>query len=709
MVSELGKADLLVELGVEEMPAPFLARALEVLPSVVAQLLDREKLAHGEVRVMGTPRRIAVLVDGVADGQPDETRSVTGPPEKVAVDPSTGGFTAAALKFAQKFGATGQDLVLVDGPKGRVVGLTVHEKGKSAAEVLGAIVPEIFGERSLPYPHSMRWCSSTGPFVRPVHWLVVLHGARIVAGQMFGIESGDRTAGHRFHDPGPHAIQDAASYEATLERAGVIVDPSRRREKLLRDLEACAAGANAAMVEDPELVDEVVYLTEMPVAILGGFPERFLSIPEPVVITAMAVHQRYFALRSLADGKLMPAFIAVANTRPADVGAVQRGFQRVLTARLEDARFCHDDDLSGKLSERVEKLHGMVYQAGLGSYLDKTRRLEVLCAVLRDLAGTEASPARDLAQAARLCKADLVTKVVFEFPELQGTMGGEYALAEGFSQDVALAIRDHYRPTGPLDALPSTEMGKLLALADKVDQLTGFFALGRRPRGGSDPFGLRRACLGMVRILLDLGKRVSVTSIVNAAFPGYSEYGLKVSREDLVAQILEFLDGRLRVLWSGEASGDILDACLACGVDDVVLARKRLLALAEFKTTEEFEDLAVAFKRAYRIVKDAGELPAGPDPALYVEDQEKDLHRAVVEVEPVVEKATADGDFTIAFNEFRKLRAPIDAFFEKVFVNVEDIAVRTNRLVMLSAVVRLIAPAARLDLVHFDRTKLESS
>lgn len=701
------RADLLVELGVEELPAPFLTRALSVLPGAVDEMLSRERLEHGEVRVVGTPRRIGIVVRQVAGAQPDETRNVTGPPEKVAVDPETGKFTKAALKFAARFGAGEEDLSLVDGPRGRVAGITVREEGKGLAEVVAALLPELFGDRTIPYHHSMRWCEHTGPFIRPVHWLLVLHGDRVLDAEMFGIRSGRETMGHRFHAPGPHPVKRVDEYEKILEKAHVLVDPERRRERLVADLQRCADDAGARIVEDEELTHEVVQLTEWPVPVLGAFQERFLQIPEDIVITAMAVHQRYFALRSTQDGRLLPAFIAVANTEPRDEDVVKRGFERVLTARLEDARFCHDEDLKGKLSDLVGQLEGMVFQARLGTYLDKSRRLETLCPALLRLLGEEGIEEQSAKTAARLCKADLLTRVVYEFPELQGIMGGVYATNEGLGDGIAGAIRDHYRPEGPSDELPGTRLGLVLSVADKVDTLTGFFALGKKPRGGSDPFGLRRACLGIVRILLELGQEVRVTDMVDVVYPMLSGFKLKASHEQVKGQILEFLEGRLRVLWREQARADILDACLACGVDDVVTARKRLLALSEFQKTEEFEDLSVAFKRAYRIVRDAEELPERPDPDLYEQPQEGDLHRAVQEMEKRVGEALAGGEFSNAFNEFRKLRAPVDAFFDEVYVNVEDQAIRSNRLALLSWIVGLMQPAARLDLIQFERTRLD--
>jgi glycyl-tRNA synthetase beta chain len=421
----------------------------------------------------------------------------------------------------------------------------------------------------------------------------------------------------------------------------------------------------------------------------------------------MAVHQRYFALRDPSTGALRPSFIAVSNTEPRSKPVVRRGFERVLTARLDDARFCYEEDLKRGLSELSEKLDGVVFQRGLGTYLDKTGRLAELAPALARLVAPGSASEDAVRRAALVCKADLLTKVVYEFPELQGIMGGEYASREGLPEPIPEAIRDHYRPEGPSDELPGTTEGQVLALADKVDTLTGFFGMGRRPRGGSDPFGLRRACLGVIRILLALETDVALSRLVDMSYSLFEGQNLEVSHENTSDNLLDFMEGRLRVLWGGgEVRTDLVDASLACGVDSVLQARRRLDALVEFKKSEEFEDLAVAFKRAYRIVRDESDLPRDPDPALFAQSEEIALLEAVSSVEGRVASFLGDGDFTNAFNEFRLLRAPVDAFFDKVFVNVDDLDVRRNRLALLSRIVRMIEPAARLDLVQFEKTKL---
>jgi len=698
--------DLLVELGTEELPDAFLERALERLPQVVASVLQRERLGYGLVRVLGTPRRIAILVDGLAARQPDEVKELTGPPERVAVDPETGAFTKAAVKFGERYGVAPGDLRLVDTPKGRVVGVTTRIEGRPAGEVVASILPELFSEKSLPYPQSMYWEAHTGPFIRPVHWLVILHGGRVVDAELFGVRSGRTTRGHRFHSAGPVEVESADGYEAILERHHVLVNQDRRREVLLASLDECVSSTGAEIVPDGELLDEVVALTELPVPVSGAFDERFLELPDQVVITAMAVHQRYFALRDPGGGRLRPAFVAVSNTRPTDPDVVRQGYERVLTARLEDARFCYEEDLRKRLSDLRAGLRGVVFQRGLGTYLDKADRLEKLAPVVMRIVGATGIGEEDLKIAASLCKADLLTKVVYEFPELQGIMGGVYAAREGLSADVSAAIRDHYRPEGPADDLPASVPGMILALADKLDTLTGFFGMGRAPKGGSDPFGLRRACLGVVRMLLELDSPAPLTSLLIESHGLLVGQDLKLSYEEIEGNLLEFLEGRLRVLWSDVARADLLDACLACGVDSVPMARRRLEALVEFRKTEEFEDLAVAFKRAYRIVKKESGLPVEVDPTLFEQHEEHGLLQAVEGVESRVGESVLNGDFSSAFNQFRVLREPVDAYFEKVFVNVEDGAVRSNRLALLARIVRMIEPAARLDLVQFEKTRL---
>ena len=677
-------APLLFEIGVEELPASFVAGALEAMPELAKALLAQARLAHGDVRALGTPRRLALLVDDLADRQADLSEKVLGPPKAAAFEPD-GTPKKAAIGFAKKLGVAVEELVVEETDKGAYVAGVRKECGKDAAEVLPELLAELC--RRIPFRKSMRWGEGDVAFGRPVHWLVALHGERVVPVAFAGIVADRRTLGHRFLAPAPIALGSAREYVAALREAHVIVDPEERERVMVERLEAAAERAGGRVVPDPFLVRENASLVEEPHVILGSFDPAFLELPDEVTIEVMRGHQRYFALRA-PDGKLLPRYLAVVNTSRAPE-IIARGNDRVLRARLADARFYVEEDLARGLSSRVPELDRIVFQAKLGTVGERVRRLEVL--VGDDPAAREA---------ARLCKADLVTLIVGELPELQGVMGRWYALREGVAPEVADAIRDHYLPRGAGDDVPSAIPSARLAIADRADLLVGCFGLGQVPSGSADPFGLRRAALGIVRIALEGPIDVDLGATLRAAHRAYRDQGKPVGEEAAVlAGLDDFFRGRLRALFTERYPTDVVDACLGAwdggSIRDLAA---RLAAVEAFRHLPAYESLAVAFKRAYNIAKDA---PDGdPDPKLMTEDAERALAERFTSLAPALRAATEARDYHRALRMVaEQLREPIDRFFDSVFVMVDDAVVRDNRLRLLGRIARALTAIAHFHLL----------
>jgi glycyl-tRNA synthetase beta chain len=715
---------LLVEVGMEEAPSWFIEAAHASLPDAARSLLERERLSRGSLRVLSTPRRMTLVVEGLPERQPDETREVTGPPARIGLGPD-GKFLAPALKFAEKQGAAPEDLTVIETDKGSYVAVRVHVKGRETADILGQVIPEIFSEKGLPHRKSMRWSVSTGPFVRPVHWLLMLLDRDIVDCELFGVKSDRITFGHRFHAPRKITIASPSDYEEALEAGRVVVDREKRRNMIRHELLARASAAAGTLVEDPELLEEVTDLVEWPVVIKGGFKETFLELPADVILTVMARHQRYFGVRD-KKGALLPCFLAVANMDPGLAGdgdpareAMIRGYERVLAARLEDGSFFFNEDKKTTLEEKSKSLAGMVFQRGAGDYLLKTGRVEKIAAhMAENILRLDAKTATACRRAASLCKADLASSMVFEFPELQGVMGGIYARLGGEQPDVCDGVAQHYLPASVSDPVPGSTAGAVVSLADKLDSLVTFMSLGHRPTSASDPLGFRRLCLGITRVILEKGYRLDLRELagfaVRTAAPDLEaaqsgKDGKKKKKEtgDPVEFFMEYLKDRLKVFWKDRARSDMIDSVLACGVEDLVRALKRLEALLEFQKDPSFDDLAVAFKRAYRIGRELGDEAVDVEPGLFELPEEKDLFSGIAGAEPAIREAYAKEDFRGVFASFSRLRSPIDRYFDKVYVNVEDEAVKKNRLAMMRKIADLVALAARLDLVQFERTKLE--
>lgn len=680
--------DLLIEIGVEELPASFLAKGLETLREAAIAALDAARLEHGEVKPLGTPRRMALLVEGLAERQPDRRERVLGPPANVAFD-AEGKPTRAALGFAQKNGADASAITRVETEKGVYAAVEVHEVGRPTQEVLRDLLGDVC--RRIAFQKSMRWGEGDHAFGRPVHWLVGLYGDEVVPFEFVGLTAGRTSRGHRFLAPAEFEIPRADAYVDRLREARVLVSFDERREAMVAALEKAAKDLGGKLVVDEFLLGECLSLVEYPFVVPGGFHERYLALPDEVVVSVMRDHQRYFAVRR-ESGELLPAYLNVVNTAEAPE-IIRKGNDRVLRARLEDARFFVEEDLKVDFRSRVPRLDGIVFQAKLGSIGDKVRRVRALAETL-----APADLAAKIGEAAALAKADLTTLIVGEFPELQGAMGRHYALAQGVDPDVADAIVEHYRPQGADDELPRGVIGAALAVADRADTLVGCFGIGLVPTGSADPFALRRAALGVVRIALEGPIDVDVRRTLAAAYDGYQGVAL-ADRAETLAKLEEFFVARLRVMLRDRAPADVIDACLgAWDRGSLRDLEKRLVALSRLRETPAYESLSVAFKRAFNIAKDA---PAGePEPGLFAEEAERALGEAFARERPEIEKATAAADYDRALTLVAEnLRGPIDTFFEKVFVMVDDAKVRENRLKLLRAIAETVTRIAHFHLL----------
>lgn len=672
-------ADLLVEIGTEELPPKALDAMMTAFADSLAAACDAARLDHGAVHAYASPRRLAVVIESVATVQSDERVVQKGPPVSVAFD-DDGKPKPAATAFAKKCGVSVDDLDRVKSEKGEWLCYEVVDKGEPAASLLPGLVEQALG--ILPIPRRMRWGEGDIEFVRPVHWVVLLHGDEVVEGEILGLRAGRETCGHRFHAKGPIEIRRPADYLSTLEKKGyVIADSGRRKTMIEEGVRKLAGEAGGEVVEGERLYDEVTALVEWPVPLIGRFDEVFLELPREVVVSTLTGHQRYFPVAD-AGGELLPAFITVANLESTDPDRVRDGNERVIRPRLADAAFFWRQDRQVPLAKRVDSLAEVVYQQGLGSLFDKARRTASLAVTL---AGEMDIGGDDVERAAQLAKCDLLTGMVGEFPELQGTMGRYYAAADGESDAVARAIGEQYLPRHAGDQLPETVAGRILAIADRLDTLTGIFTIGKRPSGNRDPFGLRRAALGIVRILVECDMDVDLKKLVREAAALQPEG--EASADDVADEAFEFINDRLRRYFLDRDPGlatETFDAVLARAPVSPVDFASRLAAVQAFLGLDAAESLAAANKRIANILRKADiDRPAETRPELFEEGAELALHHALSETAKNVRPMIAEHAYTEALEALAELRAPVDRYFDEVMVMTDDEAVRNNRLALL--------------------------
>ncbi|MDY6903205.1 MAG: glycine--tRNA ligase subunit beta [Thermodesulfobacteriota bacterium] len=680
---------LLFEIGTEELPAGYIQPALAALERLMRDKLTESRVACGDIRTFGTPRRLAALVANVAEKQERITTDMVGPPARVGID-ENGNFTVPAQKFAEKAGVGINQLKVMQTEKGEYLSAKKVEKGLAVTTILKTLLPQIIS--SLPFPKTMKWGDRTELFPRPVHSLTTLWGSRSVPFTWAGVKSGRYTSGHAFMAPGRIKIIHPDTYVDQLRDAFVIADIDERNAMVSRAVKEAAAAAGGTVLEDDELTMMVTNMVEYPVATAGRLDDAFLELPPEVLITAMRSHQRYFAVTD-AQGNLMPAFIAVNNTRANDMAVVTTGHQRVLRARLDDAMFFYKKDIQTPLPDRVEKLKRVLFQAKLGSVYDKAIRIAGLARLIADdyiQQKTVAAPAdpalKDQAErTAMLCKADLVTLVVDEFPKLQGTMGRIYALAAGEPEVVANAIEEHYQPAYSGGVLPATACGAVLAIADKIDTICGCFAIGLVPSGASDPYALRRHGIGIIHILLDRGMGLSMNGLVASAMQRFSDVAT-VPLNEAGAGVLEFLRGRMTQLLIDERiSKDVVTAVLNASADNIPDTWQRARALNRMKSRPDFEPIAVAFKRVANIIKKSGpDTVTGVDTGLFDHESEGALYNAANTVGEKMAATLKTGNYEGALAEIAALREPVDTFFDDVMVMCDDEKLRNNRLGLLA-------------------------
>lgn len=668
--------DLLLEIGTEEIPARFMPEILAQLSRAARAKFDELRIDCESIRTVGTPRRMALLVRGMAEKQADRSAENKGPSVNVAFD-ADGNPTKAGAGFARGQKVDPKDLVVKDG----YVYAMVREAGKDTESLLGGVLPELI--LGLNFPKNMRWADLDLKFVRPIKWIVALFGEAVVPFAIANVRSGNLSRGHRFLG-GDALIPCAAEYERVLKEQFVIVDQDARRAMILDQIEALAAkqGGRAEITED--LLEEVVYLVEYPTALCGGFEEKYLALPKEAVITPMREHQRYFPVIS-ADGKLMPLFITVRNGGKAHLETVQRGNERVLRARLADARFFFEEDCKVKLVDRLEKLKSVVFQEGLGTVYDKTVRLEKLALFLAKAVGADDAVISAAKRAALLSKADLVTGMVCEFTELQGVMGREYALIGGEREDVAAAIYEHYLPRFAGDALPDSMAGRLISIADKMDNIVATFSRGLIPTGSQDPFALRRQALGIVNILIAAKCHISLEAFVGEAM-SLLRIDEAEKRARLIDDVREFFCLRVKnVLTDAGIRYDVIDAVIGAGLDDVYGAYLRAKAVAGEIDRPDMAKAVQAFVRVGNLAKKAERTAI--DENLLQSKAEENLFKAYASAASAVDSLITGEDFAGAIDAMMDLTEPIDAFFDAVMVMDKDEAIRENRLALLKAIV----------------------
>lgn len=678
-------AELFLELGTEELPAGFIPRALEDMENLLRRELEQSRISHGDIRTFATPRRLAVSVADVSQVQQRQELELVGPPARIAYD-EQGQPTKAAIGFARTNGVDVADLKRVQTDKGEYLGISKVIEGGSSTEHLPEIVARVINKIS--FKKSMRWKDLDVRFARPVHWIVALYGGEIIPVLYGDLHSGRMSRGHRFMAADEFSVSGVADYLEKTRQHHVIVDISERRKAIEQQLQKLADQLGGRINVDDELLQEVTFLVESPQALAGSIEAGFLCLPPELLITSMREHQRYFTLIDGQD-KLLPHFITVANTHASDPGVVVAGNERVLKARLADAMFFWTEDQKVPLESRLEALKKVVYQAKLGTSYEKVERFSALAA---GLARQFAPELLVLTQrAALLAKCDLETGMVYEFPELQGVMGREYALLEGEDPRVATAIYEHYLPAQAGGKLPGDDVGAFVSIADKIDTICGCFAVGLVPSGTADPYALRRNAIGILAIILDRGYALSIPDLV-ARSVALLEEKRQSPAADIEEEVVAFIRLRLVNQLAQHYPADVVDAVLSASFAEPVDALVRIKALTALRQRADFEPLSVAFKRVGNIVKQRG--GHGVSTELLTEDCEKELYKQLQQVKGEVLAAVDKRDYVGALGSIVRLRAPIDTFFDDVMVMVDDEAIRNNRLALLSSIYDLFKEIA---------------
>ena len=685
--------DLLIEIGTEELPPKALKRLSEAFGAGVIDGLKNADLAHGEVSLYASPRRLAVLVRGLAEAQADKTIERRGPALAAAFD-DEGCPTRAAEGFARSCGvASVDDLDRIETDKGAWLMYRAEQPGQASVELIPDIVRAALDK--LPIPRRMRWGALAAEFVRPVHWVVLLFGDEVIETEILAVASGRETRGHRFHHPGALYIAEPAAYAPLLETEGfVVADFTARREAVRAQVLEAGARLGGEAVIDEALLDEVTSMVEWPVAIAGDFEERFLDVPAEALISTMKANQKYFHVID-ADGKLMPHFVTVANINSRQPERVREGNERVIRPRLSDAEFFWTQDRKRRLDSHIDELKNIVFQQKLGTLYDKAERVTNLAGFVADSLGANREWAE---RAAWLAKCDLMTEMVYEFPELQGIMGRYYALHDGEPEEVALAQDEQYMPRHAGDELPATPTGQALAIADKLDTIAGMFGIQQPPTGSKDPFALRRAALGLLRIIIERQLPLDLGAAIQAAVDGLDD---RITAEGVSEKVFDFMMDRLRAYYADiGVTPDVFDAVHARRPTQPLDFDRRVRAVNHFRSLPQADSLTAANKRIANILQQAQEkgiaVPGTVDNAKLAEDAEKTLAERLIELEQEVIPLFDARDYEPALARLADLREAVDRFFDDVMVMVDDEALRANRLALLAKLRNLFLRVADL-------------
>ena len=678
--------ELFLEIGTEEIPSRFMGLALDYLNKELTDFFKNNRVQADEGLVMGSPRRLVVAFENVKHQQEDVVETHFGPNVKMAYD-NEGNPTKSALGFAKGKGIDVSQLTIEKTPKGEVVCVRIEKTGKTTSDILNDFIPILIS--NIPFPKKMRWGNRNTSFVRPLHWIVALFESKPLNFSYEGIHCGDTSRGHRFMCPEFFKVNGIGSYINSCKKHFILIDPIARKKSIVNQVTSLATELGGTAQLDPKLLEEVNYLIEYPFAIRGNFKKKFLELPRELLIITMKYHQKYFPMES-KDGDLMPYFITISNVQPGPGGEIQRGNERVLEARLEDARFFFEEDRKKKLEDFVVLLKGVTFQKALGTSFEKVERIVAIA----DFLSTKFCPdkTKQAGRAAWLCKADLVTQMVYEFPELQGVMGGYYAEYSGEVTEVSLAITEHYRPAFSGDLLPSSPIGAIVSIADKLDTILGCIGVGLLPTGSEDPYGLRRHSLGIIQIINDQNWQVSLDSLIQKG-TDLLKNKIKLTTEEVRAHTQAlFLQRYKTFLGDQEYPYDAVDAVLSANIDSLADVKKKVVALSDLKVQSHFEPLAIAFRRVVSILNE--EADGGIQQSLFKEPAEKNLYDEYLKIKEPIEICLSKKQFSQALEKIATIKETVDAFFEQVMVMAKEDDLRKNRLRLLKHISLLFSNIA---------------
>jgi len=679
-------SELFLEIGSEEIPAGYVEPALSFIKNELSLFLDKNQLSHGSAVVLGSPRRLAVSVPDVLNCQEDSEELFLGPSVQAAYD-DEGKLTRAAIGFAKSKGVDPEDLEVQETKKAKVICARVQKTGRSAEALLQDFLPQLI--EKIPFPKKMRWADQPMAFVRPLHWVVALFGEKVIDFEVCGAKAGNKSRGHRFFQPSSFAVENHDAYLEACERHFVVIDPEKRKSMIWDKTLELADKAGGTVEEDVDLLNEVNYLVEYPVPILGNYDEKYLELPKELLSIVMKRHQRYFPVVS-SEGKLLNHFITIGNMKQGEGEEIRKGNERVLKARLEDARFFYEEDRKKKLEDFNEDLKGVTFQKKLGTSHEKLMRI----AALAETIASQACPdEKDAAKrSAELCKADLCTQMVYEFPELQGIAGAYYAGHSGENPDIVQAIKEHYQPAFSGDDPPQSGAGAVVAISDKLDTILGCISVGLIPSGSEDPYALRRNALGIIQTILHHRWDISLSDWIDFGLNLLKEK-MKSPVEEIKTQVDDLFQQRFRSMLKDKGfSYDAINAVLAVGMDSPLDVLEKVKAFSELKEKPYFESLAIAFRRVVSILKEPveGEI----DPALFEEPAEKNLHAAYMNLKDPVSQLADKKEFSLALEKISEIKPEVDAFFDSVMVMAKEEDLRNNRLRLLKSIASLFSNLA---------------